>query len=230
MKLKDLFRAFMALFYPKLCVICGKPLIADENYFCLECFLKLPKTNYHLNSDNQANDRFAGKISLVKAASYLYYNKGGIAQKLIAEIKYKDNRNLGEWMGVLLANEWFSSGFFRGIDYLVPVPLHPSKERKRGFNQAEMIALGIASVTGIPIDTKNVFRKKANTTQTKKGLFERWKNTKDLFEVKNLEVFKNKQVLIVDDVLTTGSTLEAVAQSILKAEGVKISFLCLAIA
>jgi len=230
MNFKNLLKAFVSLFYPNLCVICRKPFVADENYFCLECFLKLPKTNYHLNPDNQASDRFAGKIPLAKAASYLYYNKGGIAPNLIAEIKYRDNRNLGEWMGALLSKEWFSSDFFQDIDYLVPVPLHPSKERKRGFNQAEMIALGIARVTGIPIDTKNVFRKEANTTQTKKGLFERWKNTKDLFEVKNLDFFKNKHVLIVDDVLTTGSTLEAVAQSILKAGGVKISLLSLAIA
>ncbi|GHV31433.1 amidophosphoribosyltransferase [Bacteroidia bacterium] len=230
MNLKNLLPDFVSLFYPKLCVICGKPLVAGENYFCLECFLKLPKTNYHLNPDNQATDRFAGKIPLAKGASYLYYNKGGVGQRLIAEIKYKDNRNLGEWMGAMLARDWFSSDFFSGIDCLVPVPLHPSKERKRGFNQAEMIALGIAYITGIQVNTKNVFRKKANATQTKKGLFERWRNTKDLFEVNNLDFFKDKHVLIVDDVLTTGSTLEAVAQSILKAKGVKISLLSLAIA
>ncbi|MDR2621210.1 MAG: ComF family protein [Dysgonamonadaceae bacterium] len=230
MKLQNLLQNFVSLFYPKLCVICGTPLVADENYFCLECFLKLPKTNYHLNPDNQVADRFAGKIPLVKGASYLYYNKGGTGQKLIAEIKYKDNRNLGEWMGAFWAKEWLSSDFFSDIDYLVPVPLHPSKKRKRGFNQAEAIALGIARVTGIPVDTENVFRKKANTTQTKKGLFERWENTKDIFEVKSLDFFKNKHILIIDDVLTTGSTLESVAQSILKTKGVKISLLSLAIA
>ncbi|MDR2692006.1 MAG: ComF family protein, partial [Dysgonamonadaceae bacterium] len=213
----------------KLCVTCGEPLVAGENYFCLECFLKLPKTNYHLIPDNRTTDRFAGKIPVAKGASYLYYSKGGISQKLIAEIKYRDNRNLGEWMGVLLAKDWLPGGFFHGIDCLVPVPLHPSKEKKRGFNQSEMIASGISQITGIRIDTKNIIRKKANETQTKKGRFERWKNTKDLFEAKNIDFFNSKHVLIIDDVLTTGSTLEAVARSILKATNVKISLLSLAI-
>ncbi|MDR2691907.1 MAG: hypothetical protein LBB73_06360 [Dysgonamonadaceae bacterium] len=112
MQLKNLLQAFVSLFYPKLCVTCGEPLVAGENYFCLECFLKLPKTNYHLIPDNRTTDRFAGKIPVAKGASYLYYSKGGLSQKLIAEIKYRDNRNLGEWMGVLLAKDWLPGGFF----------------------------------------------------------------------------------------------------------------------
>lgn len=230
MKPNSLLSNFISLFYPKLCVICGDPLVAGESYFCLECFLKLPKTNYHLSPDNRATDRFAGKIPISTGASWLYYDKGGISQKLISEIKYRDNRNLGEWMGALLAKDWLASGFFQRIDCLIPVPLHPSKEKKRGFNQSEMIALGISQITGIRINTKNVIRKNASETQTKKSLFERWKNTKDLFEAKDIDFFDNKHVLIVDDVLTTGSTLEAVAQSILKAKDVKISILSLAIA
>ncbi|MDR0732931.1 MAG: ComF family protein [Dysgonamonadaceae bacterium] len=230
MKLQNLLQHFVSLFYPKLCVICGEVLIANESYFCLECFLKLPKTNHHLSPDNRATDRFAGKIPVVKGASYLYYDKGGFSQKLIADIKYRDNRKLGEWMGALLAKDWLSSGFFHGTDCLLPVPLHPSKERKRGFNQSEMIARGISQITGIPINTKNVIRKKATQSQTKKSRFERWKSTKDVFAVKDIDFFNNKQVLIVDDVLTTGATLEAVAQSLLKAKNVKISLLSLAIA
>ncbi|MCL1934316.1 MAG: ComF family protein [Candidatus Azobacteroides sp.] len=229
MKIKTVWVNFISLLYPKLCVICGEPLIENEKFFCFACFLKLPRTNYHLIPENRAIERLAGKVSLEKASSYFYYNKGGVAQKLISEIKYKGNRDLGEWIGSYLAKDMISSGFFQGIDYMVPVPLHRSKEKKRGFNQAEKIARGIAQVTKIPLETSNVLREKANTSQTKKGIFDRWKNTRNLFNLKDPELFKKKHILLIDDVLTTGSTLEAVAQSLLKSQGVKISILTLAI-
>ena len=230
MKIQTLLANFLSLLYPELCVICGEPLVENEKYFCFACFLKLPRTHYHFIPENRAVERFAGKVSLVKASSYFYYNKGGIAQKLIAEIKYRGNRNLGEWIGAYLAKDMISSGFFQGIDYMVPVPLHRSKEKKRGFNQAEKIAEGIARVTKIPVETDNVFREKANTSQTRKGIFDRWKNTRNLFDLKDPKLFKEKHILLIDDVLTTGSTLEAVAQSLLKSQDVKISILTLAIA
>ena len=229
MKIKNFFANVISLLYPDLCVVCGEPLVENEKFFCFACFLKLPRTNYHLIPENKSIERLAGKVSLVKASSYFYYNKGGLAQKLIAGIKYKGNPNLGEWIGSFIAKDMMSSGFFQGIDCVVPVPLHRSKEKKRGFNQAEKIAEGIASVTKIPLDTNNVFREKANTSQTGKGIFDRWKNTRYLFNLRDSELFKKKNILLIDDVLTTGSTLEAVVQSLLKSQGVKISILTLAI-
>lgn len=220
---------FISLFFPKLCVTCGEPLLHNEDHFCLACFLKMPKTNYHLCPENSAMDRFAGKIRIEKASAFLYYNKGGMGQMLIAEIKYKGNRSLGEWIGAYMAKEMATGNFFDDIDYLVPVPLHKSKEKKRGFNQAERIAAGISRVTGIAVNTHAVFREKANTSQTKKGIYERWKNTQNLFGMRDTELFTGKHVLIVDDVLTTGSTLEAVAQCLSESKGIKISILTLAI-
>ena len=229
MKFKTLLTNLVSLLYPDLCVICGEPLIENEKYFCFACFFKLPRTNYHFIPENQTIERFAGKVSLAKASSYLYYNKGGIAQKLIAEIKYKGNQNLGIWIGSYLANDMISSGFFQGIDYLLPVPLHRAKEKKRGFNQAEKLARGISQVTKIPLETINIFREKSNTSQTRKGLFDRWMNTRNLFQLKNPDLYNKKHILLIDDVLTTGSTLEAVTQSLLKSQDVKISILTLAI-
>jgi len=229
MKIKILLANFVSLLYPELCVICGEPLMENEKFFCFACFLKLPRTHYHLIPENQAIERLAGKVSLEKASAYFYYNKGGIAQKLIAEIKYRGNRNLGEWIGRYLAEDMIPSGFFQGIDYLLPVPLHRSKEKKRGFNQAEKIAEGIAQATKIPVETCNVFRAKANTSQTNKGVFDRWRNTQNLFTLKDPKLFEGKHILLIDDVLTTGATLEALAQSLLKSEDVKISILTLAI-
>ena len=231
MKITDLLTSLLSLFYPNLCVICGESLIRNEAHLCMECSLKLPKTNYHLCTKNRATERFAGKVPLIRASSYLYYYKEGIGQKLIAEIKYRKNQELGKWIGSYLAKDVVSSSsFFQGIDYLIPVPLHPKKLKQRGFNQAEMIAKGISQITNIPLEPKNLYRRKANTSQTKKGVFERWKNTQDIFSIENKQLFTGKHVLLIDDVLTTGATLEACTNCLLDSPNIKISFLTIAIA
>jgi predicted amidophosphoribosyltransferase len=223
MTLRSLADSIVSLFYPSLCAICGEPLRGREEHLCLRCFLDLPKTNYLFLTDNQAVERFSGKIPVVKAAAWLYYNKGGITQKLVEEIKYHGNIGLGEWTGAQMARG--AIGFFEGIDLLTPVPLHSSKERKRGFNQAEAIAKGVSAVTNIPVLAKNLRRTRANPSQTTKGLFERWKNTTGLFETVNPDLFENKHLLIIDDVLTSGSTIESVARAALVAKGARISVL-----
>jgi ComF family protein len=228
--LAGLAKSFLSLFYPKLCVICGEPLIEGEDFFCLYCFLNLPKTHYHLSRDNLSLDRFSGKVQVEKATSYLYYNKAGAGQKIIAEIKYKGNIYLGEWFGQYLAGDLQKSGFFEGIDYLIPVPLHPQKYRKRGFNQSEIIAQGIASVTHIPLETRNLYRTKANISQTRKGIYDRWLNTSGIFKLKDNQLFTGKHLLLIDDVLTTGSTLESCIVCLLETSDIKISLLTIAIA
>lgn len=228
---KNIVNSLLSVLFPPLCAVCGETLNEKEEHFCLSCFRKLPYTSYAKIADNEAFIRFMGKIPIEKASSFLFYNKGGIGQKIVGEIKYHGNIRLGKYFGAFMAEKMLSTGFFEHIDCLVPVPLHRSKQKKRGFNQAEVIASGISAATGIPVISDNVVRKKATSTQTRKGIFERWLNTKEIFEVKNPEIFDNKQVMIIDDVLTTGSTLEAVAACILqKAKGVKIHILTLAIA
>ncbi|MDR0412626.1 MAG: ComF family protein [Dysgonamonadaceae bacterium] len=226
----NLFKNLFSLFYPELCVGCSEALIEAERFFCLGCVLNLPKTNYHLNPENRASDRLLGKIPVVRASSFLYYNKSGLGQKLVAEIKYRGNIYLGKWIGSYAAKEMLPSGFFQDIDFIVPVPLHRKKLRKRGFNQSEVVAQGISAVTHIPLHTKNLYRKRANVSQTTKGVFDRWKNTQGIFDLKQVDLFEDKHVLLVDDVLTTGATLEACAKALFRSKNIKISIFTVAIA
>ncbi len=228
--LQVFFRSILSLFYPQYCCVCNKKLIDEEQYVCLDCLLKMPKTNYHFQPDNNASDRFHGKFPYEKVASFLYYNKGGWAQKVVVEIKYRGNIDLGRYMGELIAKEIQSSSFFDGIDLIVPIPLHRKRLRQRGFNQAEEIAKGVSRITGIAVCSNWVRRKKQNQTQTKKGRYARWLNTKEIFTSEKKENITHKHVLIVDDVLTTGATVEACTLSILQSyPDIKISVLTLAV-
>jgi ComF family protein len=225
----NLFRDFLHLLYPPLCVGCSDVLLASEKFLCANCLDNLPKTSYHLYHDNRTFERLSTRFPLKKASSYLYYNKEGLGQKVVFEIKYHGNVRLGKWMGVCMANELLPSGFFDGIDFLAPAPLHRRKQRARGFNQSEVLADGISSVTGIPVCNSALYRKKANKTQTQKGAFERWKNVQGVFQTRNGVRLKNRHVLLIDDVVTTGSTLEACAAALSQC-GCELSMLTLAIA
>ncbi|MCL2651094.1 MAG: ComF family protein [Candidatus Azobacteroides sp.] len=190
----------------------------------------MPKTNYCFQAENSAADRFKGKIPYERVASFLYYNKGGWAQKVVVNIKYKGDVNLGCYMGEFMAKEMQQSSFFDEIDLIVPIPLHRKKLKKRGFNQAEAIAKGVGKLTGIVVCFDLVARKKQNQTQTKKGRYARWLNAIDIFVTEKKDDFNYNHILIVDDVLTTGATVEACAQSILQSyPDVKISVLTLAV-
>lgn len=225
----NILTTLLSLFFPDCCFICDNTLVEGEKYICTSCRLKLPVTGYSTQLENNAADRFKGKIPYSKVASFLYYNKGGIAQKIIAHIKYKGHAGFGIFMGELMARN-FSDSFFEDIDIIIPIPLHPKKLRKRGYNQAEEIAKGISLVTHIPTHTEWVLRKTQTNTQTQKGRYARWLNTIDVFEAKTIPNLKNKHILIIDDVLTTGATIESCAEAILKHyPEIKISILTLAV-
>lgn len=230
MNLNQLIQSFLSLFYPKLCVICQAPLLEPEEHLCLACSLNLPKTGYHRSPMNRSHERFSGKYSLEKASSFFYYNKEGTGQKIITEVKYKGNIRFGYYLGSYIAKEMQSSGFFDGIDYLIPVPLHRRKKRERGFNQTEVLVRGIAAVVNIAPDTSSLIKKRSNASQTKKNVYSRWLNTQDIYLLKGKEKFVNKHILLVDDVLTTGATLMACIQCFHDIPGIRISILTVAIA
>jgi ComF family protein len=228
--LYDLWDDFISLLFPRLCYACGNQLIRNESLICTECFVVIPRTNYHLVEDNPVAQLFWGRCLIEKAAAFSYYNKGSRIRKLIHNLKYKGIREIGYELGRIYGLSLKESGFTNDIDIIIPVPLHPRKERIRGFNQSETISMGIADVTRLPVDIKSLARILVSATQTKRSRYERWTNVEGIFQVIDSETIMGKHVLLVDDVITTGSTIESCTNELLKVEGVKVSVVALAFA
>lgn len=223
-------RDLLHLFYPELCIACGSALQEDEKYVCLACRFALPRTHFHKHKDNPAERVFWGRVPLHSAASFLLFTKQSRVQQLMHHIKYKGIKEaaalLGEWYGSELAgHERFQA------DYILPVPLHAARLRERGFNQSEWFAMGLSRSMNIPVDTQGLKRIHKSESQTRKGRFKRWENVKDIFSCAENYFTDGQHLLLVDDVITTGATLEACAQTILSVNcNLKISIATLAFA
>ena len=215
--------AIIGLFYPSVCAACGCSLYKWEHTVCTRCRGFLPKTGYELNEDNPLAQLFYGRVRLKAVTACFFFSKEGKVQHLIHELKYKGNADAGIFLGHELGKSIKEASLFQGIDYLIPVSLHPKREKERGYNQSLMIAKGISEVTGIPVGEKYLVRSINTTTQTHKSKEERWKNVKDIFEVRHSEQLEGKYVLLIDDVLTTGATLEACALKLSTVKGITIS-------
>ncbi len=216
------------LLFPKVCQGCGCQLKTQEEILCLKCLSKLPRTGFSKHVDNPVSEVFWGRVDLKSATSFLFFNKGGSVQHLIHLLKYKNKKETGVYLGKLFGFELKDSPHFRDIDVIIPVPLHPKKEQMRGYNQSYCIASGIGASMGKPVEKNNLIRVVHTTSQTKKSRYDRWKNVKGIFAVQQPETLLNKHVLLIDDVLTTGATLEASASVLLEIEGVNVSVATLA--
>lgn len=221
---------FTALFYPKYCYICGTSLVKNEECICSQCLINLPKTNFYLEGNNPLIYLFAGKVQVNAVTAYFYFKKGSTVQKLIHQLKYKGQKDIGIYFGYLLGLDLLKTQLYDSIDVVIPIPLHPNKKKKRGYNQSEIITEGIVKAIQKPLDITSLIRFIETDTQTKKTQYNRWENTSDVFKVINSQAIKGKHVLLVDDVITTGSTLEAAIQTILNVENTKVSVACLACA
>lgn len=221
---------FINLLYPNLCLICGESLIKNEKQLCSKCLYQIPKTNYHLIKNNPIEKRFWGKVPVVQATSFFFFQKGSPFQKLLHQLKYHGNKELGEILGKYAAADLILTNYFSAVDMIVPVPLHPKKYNQRGYNQSEWIGKGLSAILQKPQIIDNLVRIKESTTQTKKSVYERYENTEGIFSVKDKNSFSNSHILLIDDVLTTGSTLEACIHALLTTENVQISVFTLAVA
>lgn len=227
---KDWLSSFLSLLFPRCCVVCGSPLAKGEECICAMCNMNLPRTDYHLQKDNPVEQLFWGKVPLERATSFFFYRKGSDFRQILHQLKYGGQKEIGAIMGRYMASELLASGFFEGVDVIIPVPLHKRKQRIRGYNQSEWIARGVAAVTGIPIKDESVIRRKNTDTQTRKSAFERWENVDGIFELNHSESLVGKHVLLIDDVLTTGATTVACISCLMEIEGIRINVLTLAMA
>ncbi len=217
------------MMYPSLCAACGKPLYTGEECICTPCRFHLPRTGFHLLDDNPVIQHFWGKSPVKKATAYYYFGKGERVQRLIHHLKYKNRKDVGDFIGRLMGSELQKSAF-NAIDLVVPVPLHTSRLRQRGYNQSDYFAEGLAKGLKKNISFNALLRTEATSTQTRKHRFERYKNVENIFHVNNENEVKNKSILLVDDVITTGSTLISCADALLSVPGTSVYIAAIACA
>ncbi|MFP4025363.1 MAG: ComF family protein [Thiohalospira sp.] len=220
---------FFNLIFPDLCVVCNQHLISQEKLICTSCLYNLPKTNFHSDKENPVSQLFWGRTNIEYATSFYFYNKGSQYQDMMHKFKYHGYKEIGFILGNYFGSQLKNTAF-KKVDIIMPVPLHKSKQKKRGYNQSELIARGLSESMQKKIDSRNLIREVATSTQTRKSRFARWKNVEKIFKLKNPDTVKGKHVLLVDDVVTTGSTLEACANVILEIPETKVSIATLAVA
>ena len=224
--LKEISRDFLSLFFPNYCLGCTRALVKGEEILCTFCIHDLPKTHHDFNGENPVKLRFEGRIPVARAMAFLQFRKTGIAQKLLHQLKYNQHPEVGVKIGSLIGNE--IQAVAHSIDLIIPVPLHPARLRQRGYNQSAMFAQGISQSTGIPWEESISVRKQNTKTQTRMSRAQRWENVKSVFGVSDHRKIEGKNILLVDDVITTGATLEACGQHLLDAQCKSLSIICIA--
>ncbi len=218
-----------SLLFPKVCDGCGQGLSKAENILCISCNYRLPKTNFHTYRHNPVAQKFWGRIPINEAFSFLLFQKGNLTQRLLHALKYQGRQDIGERLGILFGKNLADDGY-TGPDMIIPLPLHPSKHKLRGYNQCTSIVNGMQTHLGLPVNLSAVTRITANATQTNRSRFDRWKNVESIFAINQPEIIAGRHILLVDDMITTGSTLEACATVLLETGAREVSLATLACA
>jgi ComF family protein len=227
--LKEIKDSFLHLFFPHVCSGCGNDILSEHSSLCFRCIAELPETNFYKYANNPIEKIFWGRLPVVSATAQYYFRKETRMQYLMHQFKYKGDKDLGKQLGYLMGNDLSQADRFKRIDALIPLPLFAAKEKKRGYNQAAVLCEGISEIMKVEILTDVIVRTHYTETQTKKGRIERWQNIEGKFELVKPGKIENKNILLVDDVITTGATLEACGQELNKASvELSIATLCFA--
>lgn len=218
------------LFYPNLCLACQQHLPSRHSILCVQCQYQLPKTNYHLHAENSFTERFWGRVPLHAGTALYHFTKGGKVQHLIHALKYEHKPDVGICLGRLLGEQLHKSPLFSDVDVIVPVPLHPRKEWERGYNQSDCFARGLSEAMEIPWRKRALLRSANTATQTRKSRIDRVVNVGTAFSIGEAARLSGRHVLLVDDVVTTGATLEACGLLLQELAGLRLSMATIAIA
>lgn len=223
-------KSLLNLFFPKVCCGCKLLLLANESILCTVCRHEIPLTNHHLNPDNEAFKKFYGRIPIEYASALVYFQKKGIVQEMIHSLKYRGHEEIGGFLGEWHAENLKKLDAIKTVDVIIPVPLHRKKLRERGYNQVSTFGLALSENLNLKYNDSLLFRKVYSKTQSKKNLLGRTEGIETIFDVKYSEKDHHKHFLLIDDVITTGATLEACSRAILKIPGARISIVCMAMA
>lgn len=219
------------LAFPNNCTVCKEQLGSDERDICFSCIDQLPETGYHSMADNAVAQQLWGRLPIIHASAFLSVQDGNITQQMIHLLKYKRKFSIGIKLGRMYAHKLLEqASMIRDIDLIVPVPLHVNRKRQRGYNQSDYFAQGLSEVLNVPFDTNVMTRVVENVSQTKRSRYDRWENVQGIFALTAPEKVKGRHILLVDDVITTGATIESCAAALLSGEDVRVSVVTIATA
>lgn len=218
-----IFSQFLHLFYPHNCEGCGSDVVFDSQLLCARCRHRLPETNFFGQDNNPIEKLFYGRVNIQHAGSVYYFTKDSLLQHLIIQLKYRDNKEAGYFLGRMMGSALARCKKFSSVDALVPLPLNHKKEQLRGYNQAALLCEGIREVWNKPVLSNAITRTRFTETQTRQNRLSRWQNMEGVFAVADAVALQHKHLLLIDDVITTGATLEACSSSLLAVEGVSVS-------
>jgi ComF family protein len=227
--MKTIFQSLLHLFFPHTCAGCGSDILGHDQLLCLHCVDRLPHTGFHRYAGNPVEKIFWGRLPVSCATSFLYFTKSSLLQHLVHQFKYNGKAEIGQFIGRRMGEVLREAPRFDSVDALVPLPLFAARERKRGYNQSGVLCDGMAEIMQLPVLKHVITRKSATETQTRKGRTARWANIAGRFELLQPEAISGKHLLLVDDVITTGATLEACGQELIATGNTKLSIFTMAI-